>query len=653
MTVIEDRWRAGHDHDPAPRPDVSHDGEIVPPALFQNLAADGRFRRDSWWGRLLHPRTVSYREARATDSVHLVISDDKVSVHIDRFSPLAVQGGRSWRRYAPLRMLAHAVVDVAGEASSLVRGRHEHLHDLTCERVWVDDDAELDDADDAGGHDTDCGDGDGDDAADADVQGERVPFNVADEAVHLLDSEAEPSSVHIEARVAGRLDDGRLRAAVAAAVARHPLARARRAPFQWSDYQFQWQIDPVADADPLGVVDCGDEADLAEARKALQSVSVPLAGSPPLRVVLAHHRSGDVVMVNAHQAATDGFGALRFLRSVARAYAGAPDPVPDLDLLAARNLTAGVDHASGPGPGPGRSARARRARDVFDRLGDLTAPPARIAADGGRDTDGYGFHLVSLSQDETQALAGLDQPGTVTDVLLSALTLTIAGWNAEHGVASRRVSVLVPANLRPSRWSGEMVGNFSGPGRVSTRPQAWGSRRGTLAAVSAQSTPQRRPGMATALTEALGGSPLLPLWAKQAMSPLLAGAVTRLAGTAVFADLGTLDEPLSFGTEASEAGAAGASEAGAAGAAGEATAVHFSDPTHMPAGVSLGAVTAGGRLHLTFRHRHPQFDDAAAGRFADRFLAEVAALVADFRLGRVQVGPDHPEPDQNDVSQSA
>jgi NRPS condensation-like uncharacterized protein len=634
--MIEDRRRGGRDR--APGPDVPHDGGVVPPALFQNLAADGRFRRDSWWGGVLHPRTVSYREARATDSVHLVISDDRVSVHIDRFSPLAVQGGRSWRRYAPLRMLVHAVVDVAGEASSLVRGRHEHLHDLTCERVWVDDDAVSDDGDDAGGHGTDCGDGidDAEADADAEIQGECVPFNVADEAVHLLDSEAEPSSVHVEARVAGRLDDGRMRAAVAAAVARHPLARARRAPFQWSDYQFQWQIDPVADADPLSIVDCGDEADLAEARKALQSVSVPLAGSPPLRVVLAHHPSGDVVMVNAHQAATDGFGALRFLRSVARAYAGAPDPVPDLDLLAARNLTAGVDHTTVPGRSA-RSAGGRWAPDVSDRLGDLAAPPARIATDGGGDADGYGFRLVSLSQDETQALAGLDHPGTVTDVLLSALTLTIAGWNTEHGVASRRVSVLVPANLRPSGWSGEMVGNFTAPGRVSTRSQVWGSRRGTLAAITAQSTPRRRPGMATALTEALGGSPLLPLWAKQAMSPLLAGAVTRLAGTAVFTDLGTLDEPLAFGTGAGEAG----------------TAVHFSDPTHLPAGVSLGAVTAGGRLHLTFRHRHPQFDEAAAGRFADRFLAELAALVADVGSGQVQGRPGHPDPDRNGVSQSA
>jgi len=577
-----------------------HDGEAVPGGLFQNLATDGRFRRDSWWGRVLHPRTVSYREARATDSVHLVVNDDKVSVHIDRFSPLAVQGGTSWRRYAPLRMLVHAVVDVAGEASNLVRGRHEHLHDLTCERVWVDDDAVFD-------HD------DGDDTAvdrlvcDPDGEGECVPFNVADEAVHLLDSEAEPTSVHVEARVQGHLDDERLRTAVGAAVARHPLARARRAPFQWSDHQFQWQIDATADVDPLSVVDCLDDGDLAEAREALASVSVPLAGSPPLRVILAHHPAGDVVMVNANHAATDGFGALRFLRSVARSYAGTADPVPDLDLLAARNLTAGATAAP--------SARMRREPlAALARLRGLAMPPARIATDGGGAEPGYGLHLASLTEDETHALAALDHPGTVNDLLLAALNLTVSAWNADHRVACRRISVLVPANLRPAGWADEMVGNFTVPARVSTGPAARVTRTAVLAAVTAQMTRRKRTGMGTALTDALGASPLLALWAKQALAPLLSMTVNRIADTAVYTDLGTLAEPMWFGSDG-----------------GPATAVHFSMPTRMPCGVSLGAVTAGGRLHLAFRHRHPQFDDAAAGRFAGRFVSELAALVDEVK----------------------
>jgi len=552
---------------------------------------------------------VSYREARATDSVHLVVNHDKVSVHIDRFSPLAVEGDTSWRRYAPLRMLAHGLVDVAGEATKLFGHRHEHPHDLTCERVWVDDDADLDhDADEK--HDGDADDqspGDDEGDGEGDGEGEWVPFNVADEAVHLLDSQAEPSSVHLEARVGGRLDAERLRAAVAAAVARHPLARARRAPFHWSDHQFQWQIDATADADPLSVVDCADDGALAEARNALQSVSVPLAGSPPLRVVLAHHPAGDVVMLNSNHAASDGFGALRFLRSVARAYAPAADPVPDLDLLGARNLTAGVT-ASPPSP------RQRRELAVFDKLRDLAVPPARVATDGADDDPGYRLQLVSLSAAETETLAGLDHAGSLDDLLVAALNLTVAGWNADHQASCGRISVGVAANRRPDSWSHEMVGNFTLMARVSTGRDDRADRISTIAAITAQTSSRLRTGLETALGDALGASPLLALWAKQAMAPLLSAAGNRLADSAVFSNLGDLDEDLSFGAEA-----------------GRATAVHFSSPTRMPCGISVGAVTTAGRLHLTFRHRHPQFGDAAARRFVDLFLAELAALADDVR----------------------
>jgi len=254
---------------------------------------------------------------------------------------------------------------------------------------------------------------------------------------------------------------------------------------------------------------------------------------------------------------------------------------------------------------------------ALDRLRDLAMPPARIATDGGGAEPGYGLQLVSLTEDETNALAGPDHPGTVNDVLLAALNLTVAAWNADHRVACRRISVLVPANLRPAGWADEMVGNFTVPARVSTGPAARVSQRAVLAAVTAQMTRRKRTGMGTALADALGASPLLALWVKQALAPLLSATVNRIADTAVYTDLGTLAEPMSFGSDG-----------------GQATAVHFSMPTHMPCGVSLGAVTAGGRLHLAFRHRHPQFDAAAAARFAACFVSELAALVDDVGCNR-------------------
>jgi hypothetical protein len=47
----------------------------------------------------------------------------------------------------------------------------------------------------------------------------------------------------------------------------------------------------------------------------------------------------------------------------------------------------------------------------------------------------------------------------------------------------------------------------------------------------------------------------------------------------------------------------------------------------MPLGLSLGALTAGGRLHLAFRYRHPLFSEAAASRFADYYLGLLAHLL--------------------------
>jgi hypothetical protein len=47
----------------------------------------------------------------------------------------------------------------------------------------------------------------------------------------------------------------------------------------------------------------------------------------------------------------------------------------------------------------------------------------------------------------------------------------------------------------------------------------------------------------------------------------------------------------------------------------------------MPLGLTVGAVTAGGRLHLVFRYRHRLFDDRSARRFADRYLAELGSFV--------------------------
>lgn len=439
----------------------------------------------------------------------------------------------------------------------------------------------------------------------------RMPFSVVDETVHLLDNEVEPWSVQLEVRVAGHLDEARLRAAVAQGLARHPMARARRAVARLRQRRFEWEVTRVADLDPLRVVDCPDDDALDAARADLQSIAVPLVESPPLRIRLARHPGGDLVMLNVHHTAIDGYGAIRVLRSIARAYRGRPDPQPDLDVDAGRDVR-GLLAADGA------RERARRFATLLDKARDEVQPTARMAADGGTRKPGYGFHHRTLAPELTAALGRVE--GTVNDVLLAALHLALEGWNDEHGVASERIGVMMPVNLRPKEWWEEVAGNFSLNVRVATGPADRTSPKAALAAVTEQSNVIKRGGTGASLIEVIGGLASVPVWAKRMVAPVLSFAGSRLVDTALLSNLGELDHPPAFGPDA-----------------GETTELWFSAPARMPLGLSMGTVTVGGRLHIAYRYRHPLLDRAAVRRFADRYESTLELFVEQL-AGRAAAG---------------
>ncbi|MEA2932249.1 MAG: hypothetical protein QOI56_1034 [Actinomycetota bacterium] len=430
----------------------------------------------------------------------------------------------------------------------------------------------------------------------------RIPFGLIDEVIHLLDTETAPWSIQLELRVAGHLDEDRLRQALATALAAHPMARARKVAAWPGLPRHQWEIPAAVDVDPLRVVDCADDAAVAAARAQLQSRPVPLVESPPLRVRLARHPDGDFLMLNVNHAAMDGFGALRVVRSLARAYRGDADPAADPDFLEARQVPARLADAD-------FRTKVGRGLALAEKVRDLVVPPARLAPEGASGGAGYGFHQVCLSPSGTQAVLDHDHPGTVNDLLVAALHRTIGEWNAGHGVRRGRVGVLVPANLRPAEWRQDVVGNFSLPARVSSTRRHRRTSAATLRAVTAQTRRMKRTGMGTALVGVLSRAGRYPLWAKEATVMMMPLTGNRLVDTAMLSNLGQLADPPSFGADA-----------------GEVTEVWFSPPARMPLGLSVGAVTANGRLHLVFRYRHRLFDDRSAARFADRYLAELASF---------------------------
>ncbi|HEV2060904.1 MAG TPA: hypothetical protein VGR11_16260, partial [Solirubrobacteraceae bacterium] len=220
-----------------------------PAVLLAHLDATGHFHRDGRAGRIFHAGTVSLREDVPTDSLHVSVDDNRLKAHVDHASPLVVQSeGRS--RYSVPRAFVHNVAGMANDLISVVRGRQgDHTCRLDCE--WV--------SPEAGG---------------------------TLRVVPLLDPKTSAWGVQLDVRVAGSLDEARLRGALDVLVGVKG-----------------------AGAKCLTVADCEDDEALDVARRRLHTAGPPLTVLPPFGVLLAHHPAGDVLMLNLNHAAVDGFGA--------------------------------------------------------------------------------------------------------------------------------------------------------------------------------------------------------------------------------------------------------------------------------------------------------------------------------------------------------
>ena len=109
---------------------------------FDELVASGRFVRDSHLGGMFHRGQVSLREDSPRGSLHVSVKEgNRISVHLDRYSPLAERRARRWgsrSRYSVVRVVTHNVGIVADYLVLFVTRRFgEHRCELECEKVEI------------------------------------------------------------------------------------------------------------------------------------------------------------------------------------------------------------------------------------------------------------------------------------------------------------------------------------------------------------------------------------------------------------------------------------------------------------------------------------------------------------------------------------
>jgi NRPS condensation-like uncharacterized protein len=193
----------------------------------------------------------------------------------------------------------------------------------------------------------------------------------------------------------------------------------------------------------------------------------------------------------------------------------------------------------------------------------------------------------------------------VNDLLIAALGQAVASWNADRGRPPRPVAVSMPIDARRPGADGTF-GNLSRLSTITVDPRM----PGLVAAVAGQTSAAKggpRPLTGPVHGGAAAAAPL-PAPVKRALTRLAMHAVGPVTcDTTLLSNLGRLADPPRFGDLVPGR-------------------MWFSTSTHMPRGLSVGALSVGGRLHLCFRSRRALLDGAAGRDFAAGYAAALSAL---------------------------
>jgi hypothetical protein len=271
-----------------------------------------------------------------------------------------------------------------------------------------------------------------------------TPFEVY---YHLDDSPEYPTTFPVLLRFTGMLDRERFAAALAQAVARHPLLRAQ---IEERGGKACW----VA----AGDVPRLDWADMSAPLPSGSSDYLDLTAGPGLQTWVRAAPNAAQVIFQFHHACCDGLAALQFIQDVLAFYRADADgnlaevslrPL-DANLLRGRGTIASDDPRE---PKPLQGLRdAWYTLKVWSTI--LFRPPMPLAEPPGiyRELRQLlEFEISTLSREETAALRRIaaEQGATTNDLVIRDLLLVLQKWNRrEANLGAGRLRINVPVSVR-------------------------------------------------------------------------------------------------------------------------------------------------------------------------------------------------------------
>jgi NRPS condensation-like uncharacterized protein len=190
----------------------------------------------------------------------------------------------------------------------------------------------------------------------------------------------------------------------------------------------------------------------------------------------------------------------------------------------------------------------------------------------------------------------------VNDLLIAGLAETVTRWNTARHRRQRRVRISMPIDTRSPGQGGEL-GNLSRLATVAVR-----SADLTAAVADRTRRAKSRPGPLVSPVLAFVVTAPLPAGVKRRLIRLALRGLGGIAcDTTLLSNLGDIADPPRFGVLVP-------------------VRMWFSTSTHMPRGLSVGAITVGGRLLLCFRYRLALLDEAAGHAFAAEYARALSML---------------------------